>query len=1255
MKPNFPTQPLRGVRQSMSAYLPTQLPRLRRIVEKSLALFVVIALLLGALPPAAYAAPMGQQAPTTGSCAAPPRGTAGKSNLFLPIVANAKSALTTFVGAAAPATRSPAAATVRSFNYQVGKLYTYIYDYTIETTSTGQNQQQDLRTATGTLTRINSYVDLTVLAKAADGTIDAQLALRAPFLCSTLDNGQQVVTEDAAFLAQLTTPIRFKQAANGAVLQVTSQPTVASAVTNLQKGVINFLQVTLRSDNNSYVAQETGGQGTYNAHYQLADTTAGLAITKTIGTGDFQQLITAGDPISSLQMNTQLNLLLDAQQQVLASVQVVEQHQSNDGSKMPANTNSTGADGLSVWSSVKTNGALTLQSVNDAPANVTVEAAAITALYVADSLGGTLEGDYANDKRIDLATIDLNQVLTDLEAATDKTPLFMYMLELQRADTATVVVDKLGQRLQQVINNQALANLYVDLLGAIGTPQAQAYLNGVFNNSTITAANLAASATITTQQQALINMASLAAPVTTTLQTLTQIGFDKNAPLSQVASTALGGLVDQFDEADPALESQIIAHYENDLHNVKSVTDALTCLKTLGNIGDPRSISEITPFLSQQITIDGQKITNPLDLWNLNVAAYGALRGIPGQAAEDLLIAGLQAETLPLDLRNVIAELLLDRQLDDESGLSANAAALLNSYVDTYLDAWDDDYDLAEGEPLQAASVQEVNGVLNRSWGKNFGNQYVGVRTPGSLTVATPPDSNFAGGNIYVQAMQKVDAYVWEVLPDANILTAMAHARYDGNNGYNIAVELRMMNDQLNLLNDSYFVSCNQEIGPLKLVDRHIAVFEKSVTIFVLGVIPVSFGVSAGAQLYLTLDAGATNVCGDGVRALRVRLTPGISITIVGEAYVNALLAQGGVALRGDLLKTTFPIQGQVQYLSNNSNRRWCLDVNIAVQPFGVRFYLFARARYNPFSDSWPVNKEWTVADWSTAAYTEPLLGICEGNLNTPPDAPSGGGFPADGKSDMAVFRSSDGTWTWRESGSGATRSQAWGQQGDIPVPGDYDGDGRPDAAIFRPSTGEWWLAQSRDGQKVVNFGQAGDIPIQADHDGDKRTDIAVWRPSNATAYWPNGGAYPWGQAGDIPVYADYDGDGKADSAIYRPSTNEWWISQTRDGHKTVLWGEAGDIPVARDYDGDGKADVAIWRPGDGNWWIIKSSNGAKQSTPWGVSGDTPAPADFDGDGKADPTVVRNENGQLTWWILDRSNGAKHNIPFGQSGDIPVP
>lgn len=1246
----------------MSGYMQTHFPRFRRTVEKSLALLVVIALLLGALPPAAYAAPLSQQTPTTGVCAAPNRGATGPNTLFLPLIAKAKTSLAALVGADTPAaTNDPAAATIRSFNYQVGKVYTYLYDYTIETESNGQNQQTDLRSAAGTLTRINSYADLTVLSKAADGAIEAQLALRSPFLCNTLDNGQQIVVDDAQFLAQLTTPIRFKQAANGAVVEVTSQPTVASAVTNIQKGVINFLQVTLRSDSNSYVAQEAGGQGSYNAHYQLTDTAAGLAITKTISTGDFQQLLALGDQISSLQMNTQLNLLLGAQHQVLESVQVVEKHLSNDGKKMPANTGVTGADGLSVWSAIKTAGSLTLQSVTNAPAEAAVEAAAAAALYAADTLGGKLEGDYANDKRIDLATIDLNKVLTDLEAAADKSQLFMYILTLHRADTGTVVVDKLGQRLQQVINNQALANLYVDLLGAIGTPQAQSYLNGLFNNSTIAAANLAASATITTQQQVLLNMAALAAPVTTTLQTLTEIGFNKSEPLSPVASAALGGLADQFDEDNPGLESQVIDHYEADLHNVKNVQDALICLETLGNIGDARSVSAIKPYLSDTIEIDGKKVTDLFDIWQLNVAAYSALRGIPGQEAEDLLIAGLQDANRALDLRNVIADVLLARQLDEESGLSDAAAAILNDYVDTYLDSWDDDYDQAEGQPLQAASVQAINGQLSKNWGKNFGNEYVGVRTPGSLTVATPPDSDFAGGNIYVQAMQKVDAYVWEVLPEANILTAVANARYNGANGYNIAVELRMMNDQLNLLNQNYFVSCNQEIGPLNLLDRHIPVFEKSVTIFVLGVVPVTFGVSAGAQLYLTLDAGATNVCGDGTRALRVRLTPGISLTIVGEAYVNALLAQGGVALRGDLLKTTFPIQGSVQYLSNNSNRRWCLNVDMAVQPFGVRFYIFARARYNPLSDSWPVNKEWTVADWATQPFTEALLSHCEGDLNNNPNNPTGG-FPTTGKTGFAVYRPSNATWYWQEAGTGATRSQQWGVAGDIPVPGDYDGDKRPDAAIFRPSTGEWWIAQSRDGVKVVVLGQAGDIPIAKDHNGDKRTDIAVWRPSNGTAYWPAGvigiTAFQWGQQGDIPVYADYDGDGKADSAIYRPSTNEWHISQTRAGLKVKKHGQEGDVPVPGDYDGDGRTDIAMYRPSDGGWrWLKSSAGDSEQTGYWGsLPGDTAIPPiDYDGDGKADLTIVRIEEGNLSWSIRQSSDDAQINLPFGLPGDIPVP
>src|SRR5204863_113776 len=200
-----------------------------------------------------------------------------------------------------------------------------------------------------------------------------------------------------------------------------------------------------------------------------------------------------------------------------------------------------------------------------------------------------------------------------------------------------------------------------------------------------------------------------------------------------------------------------------------------------------------------------------------------------------------------------------------------------------------------------------------------------------------------------------------------------------------------------------------------------------------------------------------------------------------------------------------------------------------------------ARARRNALS-VFPMNASNSGSTYHASNYPDPAAPTAyTTNLETARDdlaacigAPSlvrnpaasivkSGDYNADGRSDFAIWRPTDGTWWIMDNATGASFTQQWGLPGDMPVPGDYDGDGRTDLAVWRPADGNWIVLSSSTGAQTIQ---------------------------------------QWGVEGDIPVPGDYDGDGRTDVAIWRPTDGNWWIIGSGTGMRIQQWGIPDDIPV---------------------------------------------------------------------------------------------
>lgn len=274
--------------------------------------------------------------------------------------------------------------------------------------------------------------------------------------------------------------------------------------------------------------------------------------------------------------------------------------------------------------------------------------------------------------------------------------------------------------------------------------------------------------------------------------------------------------------------------------------------------------------------------------------------------------------------------------------------------------------------------------------------------------------------------------------------------------------------------------------------------------------------------------------------------------------------------------------------------------------------------------------------------------------------------FDGDGRTDVSVYRPSDGNWYLNRSTAGFGVVHWGGVAGDTIVPGDYDGDNKADYAIWRPSdvadVSDFYILNS-NGFTVSGFshGLTTDLPVVGDFDGDSKSDIVVWRPSTGTWYlWESGTtttrSAQFGSTGDVPMAIDIDGDGKANLAVYRSTDHTWYVAKAAgtpaQNFDAIGFGLTGDILVPADYDGDSKEDIAVFRPSNGTWYIRRSTDGGVTFTQFGLTGDIPVTGDYDGDGKSDVAVFRPSTGA---WYENRSTSGFSTEVFGLTTDKPIP
>lgn len=886
----------------------------RKTVTKLFNLCLVVALIFSILPAPTAAAASNAPFAVNADCSA----TSSVTKVFLPLVTRPLQAAEALVASALESSNAvtPSAPNVRQLNYQVGKTYSYDWNVLIETKSSGRDSQGAIEQQGQQQTVIRGTANVTIQSKAADGTFSGQVTIDSPFVCSTDGTTASVLqgTDYDELVAGLKQPLLFKQSASGQVSEVSVAQGTPILAVNMQKGIVNALQTSLREEN-AYTAQEQGAQGAYSVQYTITDQSDGTYIKKSYNQNSFSNLISAGDAADELKQNNIVDLVLNTDG-VFKSVKSVENMQSSEESQDPPSTGDATLDGVAAWSTTKSEGSLELKAVVDATSDVM--AASLAAVYRVDDLGAELSEQIANPKGIDLSEIDLNAEFAALENDPTNPALIMRIADVILADESPeqTVINQVQGRIQQNANNSAVVNAYIDVLTRIGTPKAQSVISSIVSSSLVQAADLSATLTVTSQEHALISMVLLDSPTMTTVNTIKEVTKVDQSALQDTAITVLGATADHLSDENATTEitNELVAG----LQNAATDEDVSLYLDALGNTGDPAALSTIQQYISGTVGIS--------DTFGIQVSALTALRKIPGDQAEGLLLNALnksndevsnaEQDATLFAQRELAYSILSSREAVGGAKLSDTAVAALNQHDE--------------------AALALPSGYYTFDWNRHLGGSTVGVNLPGFMGIASP-----SAYYPYLYARQSADAHIWSYT--RNLIYGDLLARSTGS-----AFQFRAymhIGGGLIRREVNYNLPCSYSAGG-NLYNTNITVFDVTVSIPIFWAITVNFNIRGAG--YFSLDWSYNhNVCSFTSGNFTGQITPTVWAYGSASAYLDIVVARGGGTLEADLLRTSLPARGSIAYA--NSSTSFCLNISANTQALNGRFFVWGDLRVPRF------------------------------------------------------------------------------------------------------------------------------------------------------------------------------------------------------------------------------------------------------------------------------------------------------------------